>query len=113
MYFMYVDESGDPGLPPQSPTNFFVLTGVVVHETAWHSVLDRMYRFRRRMRAKYGFNMREEIHTTRMFGRGDKRNLSVKSPNDRLSIYRLFLREIAATPELSIINVIVDKSLSE
>ena len=31
MYLMYVDESGDSGLV-NSPTRYFVLTGMVVHE---------------------------------------------------------------------------------
>ncbi len=38
MYIIYVDESGDPGLSPNltlsssSPTPFFVLSGLVLHE---------------------------------------------------------------------------------
>lgn len=32
MYFMYVDESGDPGMLV-SPTRYFVLSGLVVHES--------------------------------------------------------------------------------
>jgi hypothetical protein len=30
MYFMYVDESGDPGLVG-SPTRYFTLSGLVIH----------------------------------------------------------------------------------
>lgn len=34
MYLMYVDESGDIGLV-NSPTHYFVLVGLVLHELRW------------------------------------------------------------------------------
>jgi Protein of unknown function (DUF3800) len=39
MYLMYVDESGDPGLN-NSPTRYFTLTGMVVHEQRWHETVN-------------------------------------------------------------------------
>jgi hypothetical protein len=44
MYFMYVDESGDPGLVG-SPTRYFTLTGMVVHELRWHETLNKLVSF--------------------------------------------------------------------
>ena len=46
---MYVDESGDCGLT-NSPTRYFVLTRLVVHELRWRQCLDQFADFRRRMR---------------------------------------------------------------
>lgn len=62
---MYVDESGDSGLE-NSPTRYFVLTGMVVHELRWHDTLSALIAFRRRMRAAFGLKLREEIHAGQM-----------------------------------------------
>ena len=61
MFLMYVDESGDSGLV-NSPTRYFVLTGLVVHELRWHDALNSLVNFRQRMRGKFGLKLREEIH---------------------------------------------------
>jgi hypothetical protein len=45
MYMMYVDESGDPGMTG-SPTRYFVLSGVVVHELGWRDYLEQLLDFR-------------------------------------------------------------------
>jgi len=46
MYFFYVDESGDTGLV-NSPSRYFVLSGIVVHELKWHDTLEAIIAFRR------------------------------------------------------------------
>ncbi|MGH2600854.1 MAG: DUF3800 domain-containing protein, partial [Dehalococcoidia bacterium] len=38
---MYVDESGDSGLT-NSPTRYFVLTGLVVHELRWQAYVEQI-----------------------------------------------------------------------
>jgi hypothetical protein len=106
MYFMYVDESGDPGLT-NSPTRYFTLTGMVVHELRWHEVLNRLVTFRQNMRKSFGLQMREEIHAGVMLSRPG--NLIRIRKNDRLTIIRLFLDELAQMQFLSFINVRVDK----
>jgi len=59
MYLMYVDESGDSGLN-NSPTRYFVLTGIVIHELRWNDYLSRLIEFRKRMRSSFGLLLREE-----------------------------------------------------
>jgi hypothetical protein len=40
MYLMYVDESGDCGLPADSsPSSLFCLSGLVVHELRWREAI--------------------------------------------------------------------------
>jgi hypothetical protein len=39
MHLMYVDESGDSGLI-NSPTRYFVRTGIVLHDLRWHDALN-------------------------------------------------------------------------
>jgi len=50
MYLMYVDESGDSGII-NSPTKYFILTGMVFHELRWRLLLDELKTFRRHLRA--------------------------------------------------------------
>jgi hypothetical protein len=103
---MYVDESGDKGLS-NSPTRYFVLTGLVIHERRWHDVLSVLIDFRRRMREKFGLRLREEIHAGVMLTRPG--SLVRIRRNDRLTIIRHFLDELAKFEFLNIITVRVDK----
>lgn len=106
MFLMYVDESGDSGLI-SSPTRYFVLSGVVVHELRWNEYLDRLISFRQRMKQKFGLLLREEIHSAHLINRpGDL----VRIPrNDRLSIIRHLADEMASMTDMNVINVVVDK----
>lgn len=106
MYFMYVDESGDCGLV-NSPTQYFTLTGIVIHELRWNEYLEKLIDYRKRIRNSFGILMREEIHSAHLINKpGDL--VRIKR-NDRLTIIRSFLNEIAAMQDISIINVVVDK----
>ena len=106
MYLMYVDESGDSGLA-NSPIRYFTLTGMVIHELRWHEALQNIIAFRQRMRTRFGLLMREEIHAGSMLSRPG--SLVRIKKNDRLTIIRHFLDELANTGFLNFINVVVDK----
>lgn len=106
MYMMYVDESGDPGLVA-SPTRYFVLSGVVVHELRWRDYLDQLLDFRRRMQRAFGLRLREEIHAAALINRPGP--LVRIQRNDRLTIIRAFANELASLSQVSSINVVVDK----
>jgi hypothetical protein len=41
MYIMYVDESGDTGRF-RSPTRYFALASIVVHEDRWREFINRV-----------------------------------------------------------------------
>jgi hypothetical protein len=107
VYLMYVDESGDDGVL-NSPTQFFVLSGLVMHELRWRDCVGRIYEFRKRIKARFGLRIREEIHASHMINRPGE--LGRIRKNDRLAILRHFIDEIAALPDISVINVVVDKS---
>jgi len=49
MYLMYVDESGDVGLS-SSPTQYFILSAIVIHELRWKPALQSLVDFRRYLR---------------------------------------------------------------
>jgi hypothetical protein len=59
------------------------------------------------MRTKFGLQMREEIHAGPMLSRPGK--LLCIRRNDRLTIIRMHLDELANMKFLSVINVRVDK----
>lgn len=106
MYLMYVDESGDCGLE-NSPSSYFVLTGLVVHELRWRPYLDQLFSFRRRMRGTFGLKLREELHAAHMINHpGALRRIP---KNDRLAIIRMFARELASMTDLNVISVVVEK----
>lgn len=106
MYLMYVDESGDAGLVG-SPTDFFVLSGLVVHETRWAESLSTFLAFRRNLRASFGLLLREEIHASHFINKPGE--LVRIKRNDRLSILRFFADELSGMDALRVINVVVDK----
>lgn len=110
MYLMYVDESGDSGLVG-SPKRYFVLTGLIIHETRWQSSLDRLIAFRRRMNQGFGLKLREEIHAYELINK--PKSLSRIKKSDRLTIIRAFSDEIASMPDINIVNIVVDKSAKQ
>lgn len=104
---MYVDESGDVGMSAASPTRYFILTGLVLHELRWKEYIDQIIAFRRRMKMSFGLNLRDEIHAGRML---TKPGPLVSIPrHQRLAILRFFATELASMPDLNIINIVVDK----
>ena len=107
MYLMYVDESGDCGELPRSPSPCFALVGLVVHELRWQECLDRMVDFRRRMREEFGLRLREEIHAGGMISKPGP--LARIRRNDRLTIIRAFANELSAMPDLNLLAVTVEK----
>lgn len=106
MYLLYVDESGDVGSKPGS-SRYFALSGFVVHELRWHDTLQRIIDFRRGARVKYGLKLRDEIHASHFIHKpGD---LARIAKSMRLRLLRDVIDLQATLPDVSILNVIVDK----
>jgi len=101
---MYADESGDTGLIA-SPTRYFILCGLVIHELRWRHVMDELLDFRKSIKANFGLKLNEEIHASEFF-----RNGHPTIPKFQLlEIIRRFADRIASLPDLSLIPVVVDK----
>ena len=108
MYFMYVDESGDPGTN-NSPTKYFILSAIIFHESYWFNILDDLIHFKRLLKAKYGLLMKEEIHASVFLsGRAVLKN-NIKR-NDRLDLLKKCIDWLSSRNDISIISVRVDKS---
>lgn len=106
MYFLYVDESGDIGLT-DSPTRHFVLSGLVIHELRWHDTLEEIITFRRSLRLRYDLRLREEIHAAHFIHRPGP--LARIRKDLRLRLMRDVIDFLAGIPDISIINIVVDK----
>ncbi len=106
MFLMYVDESGDAGLI-NSPSRYFVLSGLVIHELRWTDYLNQLIDFRRQIRIEYGLKLREEVHAS-AFINSPGPLLRIKR-HDRLAILRLFADQLASMRDFSVINIVVDK----
>lgn len=102
---MYVDESGDTGLG-NSPTRYFALSGIVVHEQRWREFIDALVRFKRTLKANYNLPVRAEIHASEFI---NQRAYGLEK-HIRLAILRNTLDELAKLAYVSITNVIVDKN---
>lgn len=106
MYLMYIDESGDPGML-KSPTRYFVLSGLVVHELRWKPFLEELISFRRDLKARFGLKLRDEVHAGHMLTTPGE--LARIPKYQRLEILRLYADFLAGLPDLSVINIVVDK----
>ena len=107
MYVVYVDESGDVWSKTGS-SRYFALSGFVVHELRWHDTLDSIIDFRKHTRVKYGLKLREEIHASHFIhSPGD---LARIAKSIRLRLLRDVIDFQAGLPDVSILNVVVDKN---
>lgn len=106
VYLAYVDESGDPGLV-NSPTRFFVLTAIVMHELSWRPSLDELVEFRRQLKSRYKLKLRDEMHAGKWLQRSAEPHGIAK--HDRLEILRRTADKLAQIPNLNLIGVVVDK----
>ncbi len=113
MYLMYVDESGDCGLPSDgSPTRYFCLSGLVLHELRWRDTTADVLRFRHWLKSRYKVNLDEELHAGDMISKPSRLapSLGKLAKHERLAIVRHFADAISRLSDINIINVVVDKA---
>lgn len=103
---MYVDESGDTG-PVNSPTRFFILSAIVIHELRWRQSLESLVTFRRWLRDNKGLYMNDEIHCKDFINSpGELKRIK---RNDRLDILKKSIDWLNAQPDISVFSVCIDK----
>ncbi len=106
MYLIYVDESGDIGLN-RSPTSYFCLSGLAIHESQWRNLQDSLVSFRKTMKTVYGLPIRTEIHASEYIRSPP---IPAMQKHVRLSILRNKIDELAKISYLSITNVVIQKT---
>lgn len=108
MYLAYFDESGDGGVV-DSPTTWFTLNGVLVHETVWLQTLDSLISLRRTLRDTYGIAPRDELKGANFRnGRGAFQDLGI-SRRKRMGIYEEILK-FESELEISTFSIAINKN---
>jgi hypothetical protein len=88
------------------------LSGLVIHELRWQSVLRELTDFRRWLRRRYGIGLADELHHAEMVGKDKNLSPSIATlpKHQRLAIIRHHADQLARLPDFNVINVVVDKS---
>lgn len=102
---MYVDESGDTGRKNGS-SQYFFLSGLVVHESDWRALINALLAHRKVLRANYGLPVRAEIHASEYM----QRAVFGLDKHVRLAILRNVLDEVAKLNYISLTHVVVNKT---
>jgi hypothetical protein len=111
MFLMYIDESGDVGTN-NSPTNYFILSAIVLHETNWQNILDDLILFRKSLKKQYGLLMKEEIHAAEFVNGGSNLKNNI-TRNDKLDIMKKCLKWLDNRTDISIVTVRCDKNANK
>ena len=109
VFIVYLDESGDKGWD-NSPTDFFVLSCVLIHETFWLQNLDALIALRRGLKKRWGINTRAELKSEHFrWGRGAFKVLGIGLRN-RMNIYKDVMEYQPNTLNTSNFAVAIQKS---
>ncbi len=90
-----------------SPTRYFVLSGLVLHESRWLPYMDQLIAFRKRLRNAPGLLLKHEIHAAHFISSPGP--AAYLKRDVRLSILRFFANELSGMTDFRTINVVVDK----
>jgi hypothetical protein len=109
MFFAYFDESGDTG-NPQSPTQAFALSCVLIHDRDWLSTLDQTIAFRRFLHDVFHISPRSELKATWLVhNKGDIRASGLSYPG-RLAAYKAVMRFQRKAKLFRVFCVLIDKT---
>ena len=108
MYFSYFDESGDTGRT-NSPTDAFVLSGLLVHDRDWLSALDQTIAFRRYLRDNFHIMPRAELKATWLVHNKGQIRPSKLTFKARLAAYKAVMRFQRKSGVFHTFGVFVDK----
>jgi hypothetical protein len=112
MYFIYADESGDYGLR-KGGTDYLILSGIIIHESHWNEMFQKIVDFRRHLKATYGIPQRIELHAAEILsGNGDYHHSQHGlRTRQRLDLYKDTLRFLASQAgRIYILNVCIRKN---
>lgn len=106
-YIAYFDETGDDGNNTNS-SDIFLLTSIYMSINSWQKNYDIMLELRKKLKQKYNFFLKEEMHTKHFLCDKDpyrKYNWSINDKQEILKEYTLAISKL----DISIINVMIDK----
>ena len=105
---VYFDETGDDGLIKTS-SETFILTSIYMSSENWQKNYNQMKFLRKELKEKYGFHVKEEMHTKHFLADKDPYRKYNWSKETKLEILKAFTLAIADL-DLTCINVIIDKN---
>ncbi|HEX8475043.1 MAG TPA: DUF3800 domain-containing protein [Pyrinomonadaceae bacterium] len=114
MYLIYVDESGDSGgLIKGGGTPFFVISGLIIHESHWNEIFQGVVDLRRQLQKSYGIPQRVGLHATDIVNaHGDFHGSQYgMTEENNFKLYRDVLEFLASLEgKLHILNVFILKN---
>lgn len=105
---VYFDETGDDGNNISS-SSAFILTSISMPTDSWSQNYTAFKQFRKNLKDIYGFYASEEMHTKHFLADKDPYRIYGWTPQQKIDILKQFTIAIASL-DLSVINVIIDKS---
>ena len=105
-----MDESGDPGVHPGSPTPTYTVSAVLVRDSEWMAAFDQLIGFRRWIRDTFGVRMREEIKASDLVKGSGPWSRRPYGDHVRRRIFRSYMRFQAKGGLLRACAVVIDKS---
>lgn len=106
MYIVYFDESGDDGFPLMS-SPLFILSAVYLHNSSWKDNYQKLYAFRKKLKATYNLPVKQEFHA-RKFIQDKHPYHGLYSNSTRKTILEEYARFIGGL-DIKIINVAINK----
>ena len=106
-YITYFDETGDDGNNTES-SETFLLTSIYMPMNSWQKNYDVILELRKKLRKKYGFHVKEEMHTKHFLCDKDPYRKYGWSVSDKQEILKRYTLAIS-TLDIKIINVMIDK----
>jgi len=115
MYLVYIDESGDPGLPKAnaSTRNAYTIAVVIIKDTDWLTTLDEIKKFRKYLYNSFNISQSAELKASYLIhGNGTLRKYKL-SQEARLNIYRMMLKLEQKVGTIQTWAIVYDKNLWE
>jgi len=110
MYFLYVDESGDPGRYTGSNTPHFILSGLIVAEQDWEAGLARMLEFREAVKEATGLDKKIEFHSSELIRPHKLEAYKAIHKSVRVKLLKSFISQLSAFfPSGRVLSVCFDK----
>lgn len=106
-YIAYFDETGDDGNNINS-SDTFLLTSIYMPTNSWQKNYDIITDLRKRLKQKYNFHIKEEMHTKHFLCDKDpyrKYNWTKEEKQEILKEYTLAISKL----DITVINVMIDK----
>lgn len=105
MHLVYIDDSRDPQL--------CVFSALIIPAGIWHSTFQRVKRFRRRLRQKYGIYVAKELHAWKFLGGKGQIADRPLTKTARADAFRDWLTGLAALEDVRLMNAVFSKRADE